>query len=203
MNTKELIGNRIRDILVWSKMEVGGLDEGQVFIELTNGQFIEIPWNFDSENIETNPKPDSHSLIKKAKKIIQIDSVEFKFPENKSWEDIRNEVKENQKKTLFGRLKYMFGIKNGISKKYRINKTKFEENKIKKLENQEIVDFLMFKDSNSVGFLELENGNIISETMMSPHGTGMAGLNFYENIKEFEDRCGTDYKRLKKATNTI
>ncbi len=44
MNTKELIGNRVKDILVWSKMEVGGLDEGQVFIELWGSlQYLQQP----------------------------------------------------------------------------------------------------------------------------------------------------------------
>lgn len=200
MNTKELIGNRIKDILVWSKMEIGGLDEAQVFIELANGKFINIPWSFDSENIEAKPKLNTQSLIKKAKDKIKIDSVEFKIPNNRSLQDIRSEAIENQKKTLFGRLKYKIGIKNGIPKKYITEKTEFQENKIKKLENQKIVDFLMFENSDSVGFLEFENGNLISETFMSPHGTGMAGLNFYENIKDFENSCGTDYKSIKKAT---
>ena len=108
MNTKELIGNRIKDILVWSKMEVGDLDEGWVFIELTNGKFVGIPWDFDSENIETKPKSHSQSLIKKATGKIKIDSVEFKFPEGKSWEDIRNEVKKKKVNTSGTFKKYIW-----------------------------------------------------------------------------------------------
>ena len=54
----------------------------------------------------------------------------------------------------------------------------------------------MFDDSDSAGFIELENGYIITETIMSPHGTGAAGLNYFESLENFEERCGTDYKRV-------
>lgn len=43
MDTKYIIGHKIKDILVWSKIEVGGLDEAEVFIELENGITIGIP----------------------------------------------------------------------------------------------------------------------------------------------------------------
>ena len=59
----------------------------------------------------------------------------------------------------------------------------------------------MFEDSD-VGFIELENGYILTETIMSPHGTGMAGLNYYESLESFEESCGTDYKRIKNKTKT-
>lgn len=57
----------------------------------------------------------------------------------------------------------------------------------------------MFDDSDSVGFIELENGYIITEILMSPHGTGMAGLNYFDSLKTFEDSCGTEYKRMKNS----
>lgn len=87
----------------------------------------------------------------------------------------------------------------GIPKEYKVYKTEYRENKLKFLKNQKIIDFLMFDDSDSVGFLELENGYIITETMISPHGTGMAGLNYYDNLKSFEEYCGTGYKRIKNS----
>ena len=49
----------------------------------------------------------------------------------------------------------------------------------------------MFDDSDSVGFLELENGYIITETIISPHGTGAAGLNYYESLESFKESCDT------------
>ena len=203
MNTKELLGKRIKDILVWSKIEVGGLDQGQVFIELNSGKFISIPWDFESKNIKIKPKAKSKSLILKSRDKIRIESTEFNFPEGKTWKDIREEVKRNQNSTLFGRLKYKLGIKNGIPEKYTSKSIEIVDNEMKKLRNVKIVDFLMFEDSDSVGFLELENGNIITETLTAPHGTGMAGLNIFENLKDFESRYGTEYKRLKKAANKV
>ena len=59
----------------------------------------------------------------------------------------------------------------------------------------------MFDDSDSVGFIELENGFIITETIMSPHGTGMAGLNYFESLESFEESCGTDYKRIRNKSH--
>tara|TARA_Y100001934_G_scaffold190317_1_gene224319 strand:+ start:273 stop:875 length:603 start_codon:yes stop_codon:yes gene_type:complete len=199
VNTKELLGERIKDILVWSKMEVGGLDQGQVFIELNNGKTISIPWDFESENIETKPIAKSKSLVLKSSDKIRIESTEFNFPEGKTWKDVREDVKRNQNSTLFGRLKNKLGIKNGIPKKYTSKSTEIVDNEMKKFQNLKIVDFIMFEDYDSVGFLELENGNIITETLTAPHGTGMAGLNIFENLKDFEESCGTEYKRLKNS----
>jgi len=180
-------------------MEVGGLDQGQVFIELNNGKTISIPWDFESENIETKPIAKSKSLVLKSSDKIRIESTEFNFPEGKTWKDVREDVKRNQNSTLFGRLKNKLGIKNGIPKKYTSKSTEIVDNEMKKFQNLKIVDFIMFEDYDSVGFLELENGNIITETLTAPHGTGMAGLNIFENLKDFEESCGTEYKRLKNS----
>ena len=67
---------------------------------------------------------------------------------------------------------------------------------MKYIKNQKIVDFLMFDNLDSAGFIELANGYIITETRMSPHGTGMVGFNYYESLKKIEERHGTDYKRI-------
>ena len=61
---------------------------------------------------------------------------------------------------------------------------------------QKIINFLQFEHTVSSGFIELENGFIITEQIMAPHGTGMAGLHFYENLADFEKRCGTGYNKL-------
>ena len=192
MNTKEIIGRTITDILVWSKMEVGGHDEGEVFIQLDNGISIRIPWDFESENIENQPKKNSESLFADLS-----DIPEYHInPEGKTIQEILNAKKERES-TFMGRIKKAVGLSEGIPIEYRPNKTEYSENKLKYLKNQKIVDFLMFDDYDSVGFIELENGYIITETIMSPHGTGMAGLNYYESLKSFEDSCGKDYKRIK------
>lgn len=191
MNTKEIIGRTITDIFVWSKFEVYGLDEAEVFIQLDNGKTIRIPWDFTSENIEMRPKKDSESLFTDLSDI----PVYHINRERKSIQEVLNAKKERES-TFLGRIKKAIGLSEVIPREYRPYKTEYRENKMKYLKNQKIVDFLMFDDSDSVGFIELENGFIITETIISPHGTGMAGLNYYENIKRFEEDCGTDYKRI-------
>ena len=173
-------------------MEVGGLDEAELFIQLDNGKTIGIPWDFESENIENQPKKNSESLFSDLS-----DIPEYHInPEGKTTQEILNAKKERES-TFWGRIKKVIGLSEGVPREYRAYKTEYRENKLKYLKNQKIVDFLMFDDYDSVGFIELENGYIITETIMSPHGTGMAGLNYYESLKSFEDLCGADYKRIK------
>ena len=192
MNTQEILGRTISNIFVWSKMEVGGLDEVEVSIQLDNGKVIGIPWNFESERIEKELRKDSESLFSD---LSDIPEYHINL-EGKSIQEVLD-AKKKRESSFFGRIKKVFGLDEGIPKEYRVYKTEYRENKLKHLKNQKIKDFLMFDDSDSVGFIELENGFIITETRMSPHGTGMAGLNYYESLESFEESCGTDYKRIK------
>jgi hypothetical protein len=194
MKTQEIIGRIITDIFVWSKMEVGGLDEAEVSIQLDNGKMIGIPWDFESENIEKEVRPDSESLFSDLNDI-PMHSVN---PEGKTIQGILD-AKKKRESSFLGRLKNAVGLGEGIPKEYKVYKTQYRDNKLKFLKNQEIIDFLMFEDSDSVGFVELENGYIITETIMSPHGTGMAGLNYYESLQDFKESCGDEYKRMKKS----
>ena len=192
MNTQEILGRTISNIFVWSKMEVGGLDEVEVSIQLDNGKVIGIPWNFESERIEKELRKDSESLFSD---LSDIPEYHINL-EGKSIQEVLD-AKKKRESSFFGRIKKVFGLDEGIPKEYRVYKTEYRETKLKHLKNQKIKDFLMFDDSDSVGFIELENGFIITETRMSPHGTGMAGLNYYESLESFEESCGTDYKRIK------
>lgn len=196
MCTKEIIGRTITDILVWSKMEIGGLDEAEVYIQLDNGKITGIPWDFESKNLERQPKKDSKSLFSDLSDIPEyhINS------EGKAIQEVLDE-KKKRGNSFFGGIKKAIGLNEGIPKEYKVYKTEYRENKLKYLKNQTIVDFLMFDDSDSVGFLELKNGYIITETMMVPHGTGLAGLNYYENLEFFEKSCGTDYKRMRNKSH--
>ena len=194
MKTQEIIGRIITDIFVWSKMEVGGLDEAEVSIQLDNGKLIGIPWDFESENIEKELRTDSESLFSDLSDI-PVHSVN---PEGKTIQEVLD-AKNKRESSFLGRLKKAVGLGEGIPIEYKVYKTEYRENKLKFLKNQGIIDFLMFEDSDSVGFIELENGYIITETIMSPHGTGMAGLNYYESLQDFEESCGDEYKRMKKS----
>jgi hypothetical protein len=193
MKTADLIGHKIKDIIVWSKTQVGGLDEAEVFIQLDNGKTVCIPFDFDSESIERSIKEDAKSLF--------VNLGDFPVyhinQEGKTITEIQN-AKKNVKSSLVGKIKGFLRIKEDIPNEYKIYKTDYEENKLKYLQNQKIVDFIMFENYNSVGFIELENGYLITETLMAPHGTGHAGLNYYESLQRFEASCGRNYKRLKK-----
>jgi len=192
MNTQEIIGRTIIDIFVWSKMELGGLDEAEVSIQLDNGKLIGVPWGFESKKIEKELRTDSKSLFSDLSDI-PVHSIN---PKGKTIQEVLD-AKKKRESSFFGRLKKALGFGEGIPKEYRFNKTEYRENKMKYLKNQKIKDFLMFDDFDSVGFIELENGYIITETRMSPHGTGAAGLNYFDSLESFEESCGTDYKRLK------
>lgn len=198
MNTKEIIGRTISDILVWSKIEVGGLDEAEVFLQLDKGNIIGIPWDFESENIEKQLKNGSESVF------ADLSDIPFYHinPERKPIQEVLD-AKKKSESSFLGRLKKMLGRSEGIPKEYKVYKTEYRENKLKYLRNQKIVDFLMFEDSDSVGYLELENGYIITATQVSPHGTGMAGLNYFDSLENFEDSCGTNYKRLQSITRVL
>jgi len=72
---------------------------------------------------------------------------------------------------------------------------------IKRFKNQKIMDFLSFEDNPDyvfeAGLLELSNGFLITETTVSPSGTGQAGLNFFESVEVFENLWKEKpYKRL-------
>lgn len=191
MDVKSLIGRKIKDIFVWSNIEDGGLEEARVYIELYEVGFVSIPWVFDSQNIQSSPKEKSKSIFSEEKNTV-IYSVN---KENKSINEILA-LKEKRSKSIIGRLKRLIGVEEVIPKEYQSYKKDYIEDKVYCIKNQKIVNFFMFDDFDSVGFLELENGYIITETIVAPYGTGMAGLNYFENIKEFEAKNGTGYKRL-------
>lgn len=179
MNTKDLIGNIITNIFVWSELEFGGLDRASVFIELNHRDIIRIPWGMDDEDLQCDLNIKAESLFEDLSDI-PIVSI----------------APNNRTPSFIKQLRNFIGLNLRSDNKFKIIKTKYIENKVKYLRNQKIVDFIMFVDSESTGCLELENGYIITETMVAPHGTGTAGLNFYTSISHFEEYCGTDYRRL-------
>jgi hypothetical protein len=61
---------------------------------------------------------------------------------------------------------------------------------------RQITNFIWYEDASFGGYFLLDNGSLITETRMSPHGTGLAGLNYYKNLKELTDQQGTQFKKL-------
>lgn len=95
----------------------------------------------------------------------------------------------------------IYDVKSLLGIKYT-KLSHFKENTIKYLKDQRIVDFLWFDDDDdnfrfsSQGYFLLENGYIITQTLVAPHGLGLAGLNYYYSIANFEEQVGKKYKRL-------
>jgi hypothetical protein len=44
--------------------------------------------------------------------------------------------------------------------------------------------------------LLLDNGYLISETTVAPNGTGLASLNYFENLENLAERRGDEYLKL-------
>lgn len=65
------------------------------------------------------------------------------------------------------------------------------------IKNRKIVDLLWYPDGHlDRGFLLLDNGCVIGETIAAMNGTGMAGLNYYKNIESLIELKGADFERL-------
>jgi hypothetical protein len=194
MKLKELIGRKIKDILVWSQMNVGGLDQAKVFIRLDNDKIVCIPWDVDSENLECIPKKGSTSLFRDLR-----DNICYSVISKRKSKAVL-EAQKKQELSWIGRLKKTMGFQRSLLNEYEeTSQIEVIENKVKYLKDQIITDFLMLKNDSweQGGFLELENGYILTETETAPHGTGMAGFHFYENLQQFEERHRNPYQRYK------
>jgi hypothetical protein len=72
----------------------------------------------------------------------------------------------------------------------------YQKNKLRFIQNRKIKDILYYNDWSEKSFLLLENGYLISETKMSPSGTGLAGINCYETFDSLIERKGKEYNLL-------
>ena len=71
---------------------------------------------------------------------------------------------------------------------------------MKYIQNRLIVDFLWYADEIEKGFIELDNGYIITETTISNNGTGLVGLNFYQTLDNLTKRNGNNILKLTDKT---
>jgi hypothetical protein len=196
MKIEEVFGKRITNILVWSEMEVYGLDKAKVFLELDNETIIDIPFSF-TEDVWIK------TINKKVESLFTDLSdypIYYVNKESKSIDEI-NEIRIKREQTVLGKIRKFLRLDQRVLKDYMIHKTEYKENKIKFIEGAKIVDFLFFEDSFDKGFFELENGYIITETTISNHGTGSVGLNYYSSLNDFEDENGIDSHRLTNTSN--
>jgi hypothetical protein len=64
------------------------------------------------------------------------------------------------------------------------------------IKNKKIKDFIYYVEDLDKGFFELETGGLITETRVTPQGTGLEGLNYYTGIEELVSRFGPNYLRF-------
>jgi hypothetical protein len=64
------------------------------------------------------------------------------------------------------------------------------------VKNSRIIDILSYHDESQRAFILLDNGKLITEISMAPHGTGHSGLWVYNSLQEVENEFGRDPIRL-------
>jgi len=191
MQTEEIIGATVTNIYSKVNMEVGGLDTAECFVELDNNIIIDIPFGF-SEHIRVKDiDKDAISLFSDLSNY----PVYHVNKDNKTIGEIADNY-QRQKQTIFNRLrKVLFGHDTEF-KDYQPYKVDFRENKLKNIKDRKIVDFLWYADDSEKGFILLDNGYLITETIVANHGTGLAGLHLYESINDLSNAKGNDYTKL-------
>lgn len=198
MLISELIGRRITNIYVLYEPEVGGLDQAECFIELDNLVIIGIPFEFSDEI----------RVKKRNKNTVSIFADLSDYPVYHVNKDKKNngEIAENHqklKRSFLNRvLKVLFGYIPPV-KEYQPYKVEYRENKLKYVIDKTIVDFLWYPDEIEKGFFLLDNGYIITETNIANHGTGLAGLNYFESLDELKKRRGDKYNKLSSHQNQL
>lgn len=191
MLVKELIGKIITNIYITSGIQDGWLDTAECFIELDNSLIIDIPYGFSDEVWIKELDPKSESIFK--------DLADYPvYNVNKQGKSIGQiaDAYQKRKRNIFNRIISVLRGKELIPKEYLPYKKEYQENKLKYIQHRKIIDFLWYDDESEKGFIELDNGYIVSETTMSPRGTGQAGLNYYASLLLLIETKGDEIKRL-------
>jgi hypothetical protein len=178
MTITELFGKTITNIYATFGLEQEWLDTADCFIELDNNLIVAFPYGF-SDNIWIR------ELDTKATSLFQNLSdypVYYVNKEGKSIGEVAATY-QKRKRNIFNRLKKALFGQEIVMKEYQPYKTEYKENKAKYIQGAKISDFLWYEDESEKGLFLLDNGYVITETTMSPSGTGLAGLNYYESCE--------------------
>ncbi|WP_276500785.1 hypothetical protein [Terrimonas pollutisoli] len=191
MIINELFGKTITNIYAKFGIEQGWLDTADCFIELDNNLIIGFPFGFSEEVWVRKLDPHATTLFKD----LSDYPVYHVNKEGKSIGEIAASY-QKKKRNIFNRIrKALFG-QEVIIKEYQPYKIEYKENKAKYILNSKISDFLWYDDGSEKGFFLLDNGYVITETTMSPSGTGLAGLNYYQSLEDLAKSKGTEFVRL-------
>lgn len=72
----------------------------------------------------------------------------------------------------------------------------FQEGEPNLVIGRKIIDFIWYDDADYGGYFLLDDGMLITETRMSPQGTGQAGLNAYASLQDLAQRQSSSFNRL-------
>jgi len=186
----EIIGKTITDIRCKYGKEDGWLDTAECFIELDRKFCIDIPYGQSNDVLVVEPDAKAETIFGNLSDIPN-------YQVNKEGKSISEIVAahKKRKRNLFNHLrKFLFGYNPPI-KDYIPYKAEYHENKLKYIINRTIVDYLWESEGTEKGFFELDNGYLISDQYMAPHGTGLAGLHYYDSLNSLKERKGDNLKR--------
>ncbi len=192
MKLKELIGKTITNIYGVAEYNAEGVDTVECFVELDNRTFIEVPSYSNAQEVVEK------DLINNAVCIIPQHTDEMVC----DLDPEENKVVQSRAGLLtilfsFFRKRGKGDGANSILTEFIPLKDFILHGKPKYIKNRKIVDFLWYPDKPyHSGFLLLENGCVIGETLACLHGIGRAGLNYYRDLASLEDHKGEGYKRL-------
>ena len=191
MLIEELFGKTITNIYATFGVEQEWLDTADCFIEIDNNLIIGFPYGFDNKVWIRELDINAVSIIKNLS-----DFTHYHINQEQKTIQQINEIYKQKRKNIFNRIRKIFFGQELTIKEYQPYKIEQKENKAKHIINSKIVDFLYHNDQSEKGLFILDNGFIISETMMSPSGTGMAGLNYYETFSDLVESKEQEYFRL-------
>lgn len=194
MQAKDIIGKTITDIYQWVEYEIGGLDQGECFLEIDKDFFVKIPY-FEDEEIAVE----------------NIDKRATSFSSNQAMETVNKPDKEKNKVLNKGEERRAFFRQLGkhlgrmasyeeIAPKSKPHKTENLSNEILEIKGQRIIDFIWDTEEDKKGLFLLSNGFLITEMSIAPNGLGLAGLNCFENMEKLVNSGQYDYSDLERIT---
>lgn len=187
---EEIIGKTITDIRCKYGKEDGWLDTAECYIELNHQFFIGIPYGHTKDVLIVEPDAEAETIFGNLSDIPH-------YHVNKEGKTITEvaEAHKKRKRNVFNRLRKALFDYDPPIKEYRPYKVEYRENKLKYIVNRIIVDYLWESNTTEKGFFELDNGYLISDQHMAPHGTGLAGLHYYDSLSSLKERKGDSLKR--------
>ncbi|BAV04099.1 hypothetical protein SAMN05421788_104165 [Filimonas lacunae] len=185
MTTHDLIGKTITNIYgihAITQLEYFGLDTATIFVELNGDTVIHFPHTHRSQLHKTH-------LPAKAEAVIYDITDEMIQP-------VKAPNHQPVQKSTFLHVLWhkLFPAKTAPPLPTPV--ITFDKPR-RYIKNRKITDIIWYpRVSHGDTFLQLDNGCIIGETQAAPSGTGLAGLNYYYDLKSLALRKGLDYETL-------